>query len=347
MPSSPRLFALTTAGLESVSAGEIASFTHASIRDIGYRRIAFTWSGAIAALPELRTVDDLFVDLGVWADVGHRRDELVRLSRLAKHLDPAQALALCRTVRPVPHCPSFAVSASFVGRRNYTVDEIKQAIAQGIHLTTSWTYRDRDDSADLSIRVFIEHDRAYLGMRLGRAPLHDRSYRTEHRGGALKPSVAAAMLRLTTPLPGVRLLDPCCGTGTIVIEAARAGMAAMGFDRDARALALARRQADAAGVSVDWAHANAERLPIAEATVDRVITNLPWGRQTSAGRDIAEFYARCIREILRVLTPRGCAALLVERPELVSSATDRQLQCLPISLYGRRPAIVLLHPGAG
>jgi 23S rRNA G2445 N2-methylase RlmL len=344
MPSSSRLFALTTAGLEAVSANEIASLKHATTIEIGYRRIAFTWSGAIAALPDLRTVDDLFVDLGIWVDVDHRRNELRRLSTLAQHLDLIRALALVRTARPVPRCPSFAVSASFVGRRNYTVDEIKQTIAQGIHRSTGWAYCDRDDSADISIRVFIEHDRAYLGMRLGPAPLHDRAYRIEHRRGALKPSVAAAMLQLSTPQPGMRLLDPCCGTGTIAIEAARIGMTTLGIDRDDRALALARRQADAAGVAVDWVHANAERLPLAGATVDRVVTNLPWGRQTSANRDIAEFTARCVHEVLRALTPGGCAALLVEDPGILP-LLECCRRCLPISLYGRRPAIVLLRPG--
>jgi 23S rRNA G2445 N2-methylase RlmL len=344
MPSSSRLFALTTAGLESVGASEIASFAQATIHDIGYRRIAFGWNGSLKPLLGLRTVDDLFVDLGVWANIGHRRDELARLSHLAQYLDPSPAGTHCCSVRVVPHRPSFAVSASFVGRRNYATDEIRQAIARGIRSTTGWPYLERDDAADISIRIFIEHDRAYVGMRLGKTPLHERPYRTEHRGGALKPTIAAAMLHLTGPRPGMRSIDPCCGTGTIPIEAARAGLLALGFDRDECALEIAKRQGEAAGLSIGWMQASAERVPLGDASVDRVISNLPWGRQTRVHGCLSTFYARCVAELLRVLTPGGRLALLVEDPRLIHPPHHSTLQHINISLYGRRPTIVLINP---
>ncbi len=82
--------------------------------------------------------------------------------------------------------------------------------------------------AELNVRLFIEHAEALVGLRLGATPLHRRSYKQAQRPGSLKPPVAAALLELLAPQPGERLLDPCCGVGTILVEAARRGGLARG-----------------------------------------------------------------------------------------------------------------------
>ena len=116
-------------------------------------------------------------------------------------------------LRPLPPEPRYSITASFVGRRNYSSDEIKRTIAEGISSILPWRYTADDREADLNLRLFIDHETAYVGVRLGEHPLHERAYKVAERPGSLKPSVAAAMLRLADVQPGQRLLDPAAAAG--------------------------------------------------------------------------------------------------------------------------------------
>src|SRR5579871_2308201 len=128
MPSSVRslsFFALTTAGLETLSAREIAMLPGVTIKTIAYRRISGTCAGSPASLLALRTVDDVFLEVVSWTDIGRQRSCLERLRHLSAHLDLHTAAMDCARLRPIHKPPTFSVTASFVGKRNYTSAEIK------------------------------------------------------------------------------------------------------------------------------------------------------------------------------------------------------------------------------
>ena len=50
--------------------------------------------------------------------------------------------------------------------------------------------------------------------------LHKRGYRQNAGGAPIKETLAAAMVDLTRARTARRVLDPCCGSGTLLIEAA-------------------------------------------------------------------------------------------------------------------------------
>jgi putative N6-adenine-specific DNA methylase len=87
---------------------------------------------------------------------------------------------------------------------------------------------DPDDSPDgapglpaLRVHVRLERDRCTVSVDSSGDPLHRRGYRLALARAPLRPTLAAAMLRIAGWRPGQPLLDPMCGSGTIVIEAAR------------------------------------------------------------------------------------------------------------------------------
>jgi 23S rRNA G2445 N2-methylase RlmL len=338
------IFALTTRGLEAVAAREIAALAGVTVTETAYRRVAATCAGSPAPLLGLRTVDDVFLQVATAEGIGRPREALARLRALGAGLDLRPAAAACAGVRPVGDPPAFSVTASFVGRRNYSTAEIKAALAGGIAARHGWPYEPDDARADLNVRLFIEHERARVGVRLGRTPLHERAYKRSHLAGSLKPPVAAAMVALAEVAPGMRLLDPCCGAGTILIEAAPRGATILGGDRDAAALRAARENAAAAGVTAALARWDATALPLAAGAVDRVVTNLPWGRQVATGAAPARFYARSVAELRRVLAPGGRLVLLTDAPELLPPFAPRRVERLPISLFGQTPAICVISP---
>ena len=338
-----KIFALTTRGLETVSAEEIAALAGVTVDRVAYRRVAATCAGPLAALLGLRTVDDVFLDVATWPDIGHTHDALDILRALSARLDLHEAATVCAGVRPIRQPPFFSVTANFVGRRNYNTDEIKQACAESIAARHRWQYTSDDGAADLNVRLFIEHETAFVGVRLGKRPLHDRPYKKAHVPGSLKPSVAAALLALAGVAPGSRVLDPCCGAGTILIEAALQGALAAGGDNDPAALRAAQANASAAGVAVALQHWDAQALPLADGTLERIVSNLPWGRAVEVDTALAPFYRRACAEMQRVVAPGGRIAVLTDTPHLV---TFDGLECesqIEISLFGQTPTIMLFR----
>ena len=106
--------------------------------------------------------------------------------------------------------------------------------------------------------------------------------------------------------PDATVVEIGCGTGNLLLLAARAVPSAtlIGLDPDPGALAVARRKARRAGVTLRLDHGYADRLPYPDGSVDRVLSafmlhHLPGDQQQAA-----------LREVHRVLAPGGRLHLL-------------------------------------
>jgi len=337
----PTLFALMTRGLERVAAEEIAGLTGVRVGSVAYRRVSVEADVPLERLLELRTVDDIYLRVADWTDVGHTRDMLPVFEERATGLMLEDAVAVVAGMRAVAETPTFSVTASFVGKRNYTADEIKKALSHGIQAHYGWSYVEDDREAALNIRVFIEKDEALIGVRLGSHPLHERSYKQVERVGSLRATVAAAMLRLGGVQKEDRVLDPCCGAGTIVIEAGLIGARATGGDLKREAQMAARQNARAAGVNARLEHWDARKLPVGSGTFEYVVSNLPWGRQVEVDDALVTFYREVCEEVERVLVEGGRAVLLTSTPQLLYFERLKIDEQIEISLYGQRPVIVM------
>ncbi len=116
--SSRTVFALTTRGLEHVSAQEMAEVPEVRVDNVGYRRVTAECLGSLEPMLGMRTVDDVFLALGTWTGIGHRREALSNIGCLAARLDLGTASDTIAEVRPIGDPPTFSVTANGVGRRN-------------------------------------------------------------------------------------------------------------------------------------------------------------------------------------------------------------------------------------
>jgi tRNA (guanine6-N2)-methyltransferase len=335
------IFAVTNRGLEQVSAGEMARLPGLQISQVGYRHINARYTGHAANLLALRTVDDIFIRLDEWHEIGLHRSTLALLEQLSMDLDLWQAVNVRSQIQPLSNAPSFSVSANFVGKRNYSADEIKLAVARGVEAISGWQYQEDDRESEINLRLFIEHEDALVGMRLGSSPLHRRAYKQGHVPGSLKPSVAAALLLLADVSPDITVLDPCCGAGTILIEAARLGAHAQGGDLDTEAVATAKRNASAAGVEIDVQQWDVRALPLADGSIERIVTNMPWGRQVEVEKPLWQLYRDACAEMERVLADGGRIVVLTNLPQLVTFSNLTIEKQSEISLFGQQPTIVI------
>ena len=70
------------------------------------------------------------------------------------------------------------------------------------------------------VLVSVHSDRVRILLNTSGEALSRRGYRTWNGSAPLRETLAAALVRLSPWNPGMALYDPCCGTGTILIEAA-------------------------------------------------------------------------------------------------------------------------------
>ena len=76
-------------------------------------------------------------------------------------------------------------------------------------------------SPDVRVQAFIDRHGCTLYLDTSGAPLYQRGYRQKTVDAPLKENLAAGILRLTGWEPGIALLDPMCGSGTFLLEAAQ------------------------------------------------------------------------------------------------------------------------------
>ncbi len=90
----------------------------------------------------------------------------------------------------------------------------------------------------------------------------------------------------------------------------------MGGDIRNEAVAMAQRNAKSAHVAIEWSVWNARSLPLAEASITRILTNLPFGKQISSPQELEELYTALAQEFRRVLTPDGLLVTLTSADRL-------------------------------
>src|SRR5262245_60367980 len=119
--------------------------------------------------------------------------------------------------------------------------------------------------------------------------------------------VGRRIVRHAKVRPGERVLDVACGAGNASIPAAKLGAEVTGCDLTPEMLDAARQAAAAAGVELDWRVADAEDLPMGDASYDVVLST--FGCMFAPRHEVAA------RELGRVLRPGGRVGLCNWTPD--------------------------------
>ncbi|MBF0369530.1 MAG: bifunctional 23S rRNA (guanine(2069)-N(7))-methyltransferase RlmK/23S rRNA (guanine(2445)-N(2))-methyltransferase RlmL [Magnetococcales bacterium] len=215
MLASYPLFATAARGVEALLAQEL--------RDMGAKRVREVRAG-VSFHGDFR----LAARVCLWSRVASR---LILPLAQVQAPDPE---ALYQGVRDIPwenHLPREATLAvSFTGTHttirhtHFGALKVKDGVVD--RLREVWGVRPdvNLDAPDLLINVRLRENTAHVGIDLSGESLHRRGYRSAQTTAPLKESLAAAILLLAgwpeVAQEGGALLDPMCGSGTLLIEGA-------------------------------------------------------------------------------------------------------------------------------
>lgn len=164
-------------------------------------------------------------------------------------------------------------------------------------------------------RALISGDRCYFGRviwELDRDPYHARKpgNRRFFHPGVMMPRYIRALVNISGVCHDDILLDMFCGTGGTLLEATDMGISCIGSDADPWMVAGTKLNLPSAQVCI----ADAMSLPFANATVNRIVTDLPYGQSVLIiGDAIENLYSRSFTEMVRVLTDDGKAVVVSHR----------------------------------
>lgn len=129
--------------------------------------------------------------------------------------------------RFIPYDGEFPVhKASSIKSKLYSTSDIQSIVKKAIVESMKNKYMEDwfpENKEKYPIYVFIHKDKVTLYIDTTGDALHKRGYRENANKAPIRETLAAAMVYLTPWKPGRPLIDPLCGSGTILIEAAMIG----------------------------------------------------------------------------------------------------------------------------
>ena len=178
--------------------------------------------------------------------------------------------------------------------------------------------RIKNDPTDATWSCDVRIFRDTVKMELSPRSVEDTrfAYRLKDVPAASHPTIAAALARVGRPRPNDIIWDPFCGSGAELIECALAmpGVTLIGTDTSEEALAAARANLEAAGLSAELALDDARTFSPSRAP-NLILTNPPMGRRVQRNGELSSLLAEFVVHAAKILAPGGALVWLAPDPE--------------------------------
>lgn len=230
----------------------------------------------------------------------HRANELVGTT----DADVASARALL-SAAPIDREGTVAVRARTVrDTEDISTQEVERELGQ---ILVDRGFAVDLDGPDHELRATFSDDSCVLGWT---AVESVRDYGTRKptdrpffQPGSMHPLLARALVNIVGAKEETTVLDPMCGTGGTLIEAALVGARPLGADAQWKMARGAAENLDHYAPDADAAtvRGDATHLPFADDSIDGVVFDAPYGRQSKiANLDLDDLVAGALAEAKRV-----------------------------------------------
>lgn len=176
------------------------------------------------------------------------------------------------------------------------------------------------------------------------------SYRRRVLPASIHPATAAGLMALAAPWlkENASVADPCCGSGTLLLERSMYGSCRLltGVDISRQAIEAAKENFRAAGRKGRFLAADCTRWQ-PEEPCDEIISNLPFGNRVGTHESNRALYRALAERLPRWLKPGGIAVLYTMEIQLLQQclATQPALELLQLTRTeagGLKPGIFIL-----
>lgn len=171
---------------------------------------------------------------------------------------------------------------------------------------------------DLQIMLHVKDNGWYVSICLTRDSLHFRNL-VSLGVTTLKATVCHAMLRIARIKCGEIICDPCAGTGAIMVESAISlGVHCFNLSGDQHSEAVKHltknipwAESHTPHGPLDGLECDSTSLPLRTASVDVIITDLPFGKRLGSKAHNRELYPQLLCEMARVTVPGTSRVVLL------------------------------------
>jgi predicted RNA methylase len=242
-----------------------------------------------------------------------RNHDLVFLN----HVKKAEVMDKVRIAETVLRCPVYGRFKISQRQLGIMADEMKALGPRRLVVTVAGRRFERHDLArwvtsELAERgyefnekiedevwMFCIEETWYFGIPVHKSRMTSgRDDRESERRGSLPPPIAAAMAFASMPKSDDVVLDPTCGSGTLLSEfhAYQPGARLTGLDIDPDAISVAKK--NLRGVAhAKLIHGDSTRTEFSEKDVTLILANLPFGVQFGSKQSNASLYRDILRNV--------------------------------------------------
>jgi tRNA (guanine10-N2)-dimethyltransferase len=253
----------------------------------------------------------------------HRRSAYTMTSALELFTCPAQENAVAQAANntdfrsALSPGESFAVRIKRVKEYSEKSDTMNIERKLGKHILQNTTATKVNlNTPDKTFFGVLTNDKLVFGMKLADITPKTFSERRPRKKPFFHPSampskLARCMVNLSRAKTGELVLDPFCGTGSVMIEASLVGCRVLGFDVQRRMAEGTRRNLKYFGVKpAGLVIADSRKLPLKR--IDRVVTDPPYGKSATTMKSTTKQIVEGVLGSARVLLGEGqliCIAL--------------------------------------
>lgn len=307
-----QLLLTTNAGLEDLALQELQALGPATQVHSERGRLTVDTGVSLDQIRTLRSIHHVLEPLRAWAGSQWTLDQVTACVQELR-------------VPALQDKPAFRVTALRSGPRFAGTQDIAAAV--GAVLVARYAAPVSLENPAVNVRVEVTPTQLTASLQHTDRGLHLRLKRPYNQRVSLRTNVAWAMLRLARlPRDGV-LLDPFCGGGTVLLEAAacRPDLTLMGSDIRLLAVQGCQENLTANAATATLAHRDAlcldEHHPA--GSVDAVVTNPPFGLQLGKGLSFFPFYSELLEQLDHVLSADGRVVLLARQRGRFNAAVQR------------------------
>jgi 23S rRNA G2445 N2-methylase RlmL len=339
-----KLLAHTIKGLESICRDElIHKLDDIEVSATQTKKVFFNTSCFQTQMADLRSVDDLSLFVNEFEF--NSSEEIIHNLQ-----DIKWRKYLTRILRIRELDKTFSITLSSYKNGNIDKKDIKSKFADYFKTTFKREFTPRQHD-NFDIRIQIEKNKCIVLIKLFPKPLFHRDYRLRSQKGAIRPTIAGAMLYyLTKGRKSLRIVDNFCGSGTFLSEALLEGHRVYGGDISKESIQIAAKNLKSVSKSgFKIRQLNAENTSWTPNTFDLALSNLPWDKQISTAR-ITKLYSRSVLEYGRILKPKMRIGLIGIKKDLILkyvkeiSPQSNRIESIPVGILGQNPTIVVSYP---